>query len=488
MKEVFYQQGKNRASKRLLDYVWNEAFMLSAGYSFSQIHSAFYSLIAIQQAVLNVKYDPIYWNTARLLVESSSVQFLNEQLDFVETEEEEEEEKEKKKNSSVDYFKMASAIGAIRNFGVEIAPPNINKSNFTFKPDAEQNKIWFGIKGVSRIGDQIIHEIMSKRPYSSLQDFLSKVKVNKIQATMLIKSGAFDEFNTRENLINEYCDSQADKKKQLNLQNAQRLIDLELFPESLKEYQDIYKLTKHLKKYFKFGDLIVPDQNMWNYIRMFDFDDIKVRENEEYIEVSSWEKWYKKKMDVLRDYIKSNHDELLEKVNKAAVDELLNKYGQGNIAQWEMEALSYYHGVHELEYPEYREWLEKLRVVGFEELDEEPYIEWEGSNGAKKFELHRIVGTAIGRDKQKGIVGLLTPSGFLKVKVHKSMFLRLDKQIKDESGTEKSWFSKGTKLLLSGYRLGDEFKVKIYKNHPHGQAIYKIDTPGQLTSKRKGEI
>ena len=486
MRIFFLKKGTEAGVRpQMLDYVWKEAFMLSAGYGFNAAHSVSYSVIALQQANLNFFYPDIFWNTGRLLVESDSADFL--ELDLEDDVEEEKEENDTK-TKSVNYFKMASAIGAIREGGIVIEPPNINKSNFTFKPDVEHNKIWFGLKGIARCGENLIQDIIKNRPYSSLQDFLSRVKVNKIQATMLIKSGAFDEFGDRFSMLGQYCESVADKKQRLTLQNVQRLIDLNLLPESLKEEQDIYKLTKHLKKYFKFGDLLVPDDNMWGYVRMFDFSEILTQDNEEYMRVSDWENWYKRRMEKVKSWVKDHHDELLEQVNQAAINEMLQKYANGSIPAQEMEALSYYSGgVHELQLPEYQEWLGKLQVTNFYNLPEEPYVEWEGSNGAKKFELSRIVGTAIGRDKQKGIVGFLTPEGFLKIKIHKSMFNRLDRQIKDADGTEKSWFSKGTKLMISGYRQGDEFKAKTYKNHPFGQAIYKIEEPDKLTSKRKGE-
>ena len=47
-----------------------------------------------------------------------------------------------------------------------------------FIPDVEDNSIMFGLKGISRIGDDIINEIISNRPYNSLQDFLNKMVVD----------------------------------------------------------------------------------------------------------------------------------------------------------------------------------------------------------------------------------------------------------------------------------------------------------------------
>ena len=486
LKEKFYKSAKEaKVSRELMDYVWNNCFAIQLGYSFSQIHTTSYSIIALQEMNLNYKFPPLLWATARLMVESGSIDFIAEDLDLLQ--EDDDDEAEETKQNAVNYFKMSSAIGKIQSFGINISLPDINESSFTFRPVMEENRIYFGLKGITRVGNKVIYDIIENRPYTSLEDFLSKVKVNKIQATMLIKAGAFDRFGDRQEILYQYCDSQADKKQRLTLQNAQRLIELDLVPEKLEKYKNLFKVTKHLKKYFKFGDYIVPDENMWQYVRMFDFNEIEVNEkNEEYILLKSWEKYYKKEMENLKRWIKENEKELLSTMNQCAVDELLEKYAKGNIAQGEMEALSYYHSYHELDTSEYREWLKSLNVKNFFDLPETPYIEWQKGE-MKKFELSRIVGTAIGRDKGKYIAGILTPDGFLKIKIYRSTFTKFDRQIKDEHGIEKSWFSKGTKLLLLGYRDGDEFKLKTYKNHPYGQMIYKIEDVGLLTSKRRGE-
>ena len=39
--------------------------------------------------------------------------------------------------------------------------------------------------------------------------------------------------------------------------------------------------------------------------------------------------------------------------------------------------------------------------------------------------------------------------------------------------TEKGWFKRGTMLLLTGFRRGDQFVTKTYKHTPTHQ-IYKI--------------
>ena len=488
VKFVFYSQGEGRASKQLLDYVWNEAFMLSAGYGFSVIHSTLYSYIAIQQAYMNVKYPSIYWNTARLLVESKSIQFLEDQLEFTPDDTDSSDDEQAATKKTINYFKMASAIGKIRRFGVDIEKPNINKSLFTFRADAENNKIWFGLRGIARIGQELIESIIANRPYSSIEDLLEKVKLNKLQLIMLIKAGALDDFGDRKKLLSTYCRQTSKPKSNLNLQNVAGLLKYDLFPESLKEHTDFYKIYQHCKKHFKFGDIIVPDNNMWQYLQNYSLPCEQSEEGDTFIQFAKFKKAYDSHMAHLRNYIKANHDEMLAQYNEHLYDDEIEKYANNfDIPAWEMEALSMYYGSHELDHPDYRHWLRKMGVVDFESVPEEPIIEWQNDSGAKMFKLYKIAGTCVGRDKSKYTVGLLTTDGFVEVKVHRERFLKYDRQIKEDGVTEPSWWSKGQKVFLTGYRNGEnKFMVKTYKR-TSSPAVAKILKPGSMTTRRLGE-
>lgn len=54
----------------------------------------------------------------------------------------------KKKNKSVNYGKISVALGKSKKAGINVLPPDINKSDLIFKPDAEQNAIIYGLKGM----------------------------------------------------------------------------------------------------------------------------------------------------------------------------------------------------------------------------------------------------------------------------------------------------------------------------------------------------
>ncbi len=87
-KEDFYKFGRKLGtSENLLDYVWNVQIKRQLGYSFSLLHTLAYSIIALQELNLYFKYDPLFWNTACLTVNSAS----GEEDDTDEAADEEEE-------------------------------------------------------------------------------------------------------------------------------------------------------------------------------------------------------------------------------------------------------------------------------------------------------------------------------------------------------------------------------------------------------------
>ena len=79
--------------------------------SFSVLHSLGYSYILLQQLNLVYHYNPIYWNTAFLLVESGSLE--KEQLQNNEDDDIEEDKKDKEKTTN--YGTIAKAIGTLQN-------------------------------------------------------------------------------------------------------------------------------------------------------------------------------------------------------------------------------------------------------------------------------------------------------------------------------------------------------------------------------------
>lgn len=514
MHEMFMQKGREAgASDNLLNYVWNVQVKRQLGYSFSVLHSFGYSLIAVQEMNLAYHYPTIFWNCANLIVDSAGIdendEFVNLIDDFdpatentEETEEEndddeemtkEEKEEIKKQNKTVNYGKIASAIGKMMALGINVELPDINKSEFTFTPDLDTNSIIFGIKGINRINNDLAKAIIDNRPFNSLQDFLNRVKTNKVSAINLIKSGCFDklEKRPREEIMKDYIDQISDKKQKLTLQNMAMLIRENCVPEEYKTEVHIYNFNKYLKN-FKKDIYYMLDERAFNfYEKMFDMDLVSQDEQGNFrIRQNEWDKIYKKQMTGIKEELKAN-PAILNNLNQKLFDAMWNKYAEGTISKWEMDSVCFYYHAHELANIDRDRYL----IEDYTDLAEEPVIEkiWTTKDGKEIpiFKLTRICGTVIDKNKTKNIVTLLTNDGVVNLKIYRAQFSKYDKQIsvKDEvtgkkTIIERSWFKRGNKLMVVGIRRGDNFVPKMYKNNPYFtypiELITNIDDDGEV--------
>lgn len=501
-------------SKKLGEYAWKTMMKPQMSYSFSEVHALLYSFIGIQTLVVATQFPIIYWNTACLIVNSQSIEEPEEEEEIAETcieelddssEEEEEEDseeeitskKEKKKQKTVNYGKIAIAIGKMEQGGIYISPPDINSSGFTFSPDEKNNIIRYGLRGITKVGEDIVKSIIENRPYSSIDDFLSKVKINKPQMINLIKAGAFDEFGDRESLMRYYVSEISDTKKRITLQNMKMLIDFGLIPDEYDLQRRVFNFNKYLKK-MKIGTKYYGLDNIAInfYEKNFDVDFLEPYDTESGFAIlqTKWDKIYKAQMDIIRPFIKDNNQLLLNEVNNRLMSDVWNKYCLGSISKWEMDSVSCYFHQHELQDVNYR----LCGFSNFFELSEQPEIDRIIEIKGKKiplFKIHRICGTVLDRDKSKKMVTVLTREGVVNVRVFGEVFSYYDKQISERGADgkkhviEKSIFSRGNKIIITGLRRENEFVMKKYKNTPyHGiELITKINEDGTVESQGRIE-
>lgn len=501
-------------SKKLGEYAWKTMMKPQMSYSFSEVHALLYSFIGIQTLVVATQFPIIYWNTACLIVNSQSIEEPEEEEEIAETcieelddssEEEEEEDseeeitskKEKKKQKTVNYGKIAIAIGKMEQGGIYISPPDINSSGFTFSPDEKNNIIRYGLRGITKVGEDIVKSIIENRPYSSIDDFLSKVKINKPQMINLIKAGAFDEFGDRESLMRYYVSEISDTKKRITLQNMKMLIDFGLIPDEYDLQRRVFNFNRYLKK-MKIGTQYYGLDNiaMNFYEKNFDVDFLEPYDTESGFAIlqTKWDKIYKAQMDIIRPFIKDNNQLLLNEVNNRLMSDVWNKYCLGSISKWEMDSVSCYFHQHELQDVNYR----LCGFSNFFELSEQPEIDRIIEIKGKKiplFKIHRICGTVLDRDKGKKMVTVLTREGVVNVRVFGEVFSYYDKQISERGADgkkhviEKSIFSRGNKIIITGIRRENEFVMKKYKNTPyHGiELITKINEDGTVESQGRIE-
>lgn len=480
-------------------------------------HTLAYSLIALQEMNLAYLSPIIFWNCACLIsdsggnegveedeeediIEETYVDCVEEFEDDNDDDEDDEvvkEKKKKKKAKTTNYGKISSAIGKMKMSGIDVAPPDINKSTYTFSPDVEKSIIRFGMSGIVKVGEDIVKSIIENRPYSSIDDFLSKVKINKPQMINLIKAGAFDEFGNRESLMRYYVSEISDTKKRITLQNMKMLIDFGLIPDEYDLQRRVFNFNKYLKK-MKIGTQYYGLDNiaMNFYEKNFDVDFLEPYDTESGFAIlqTKWDKIYKTQMDIVRPFIKDNNQLLLNDVNNRLMSDVWNKYCLGSISKWEMDSVSCYFHQHELQDVNYR----LCGFSNFFELSEQPEIDRIIEIKGKKiplFKIHRICGTVLDRDKSKKMVTVLTREGVVNVRVFGEVFSYYDKQISERGADgkkhviEKSTFSRGNKIIITGIRRDNEFVMKKYKNTPyHGiELITKINGDGTVESQGRVE-
>lgn len=155
-----------------------------ANYGFNKSHSAAYGVITYQTAWLKANY-PVEFMAALLTVERK------------------------------DSDKVAEYISDARKMDVHVLPPDINRSAADFAVQGEE--ILFGLYAIKGLGETAVQKILEERerggPYKSLSDFCARLgsKVcNRKGMESLIKSGAFDQFGERKQLLESLEDAMED--------------------------------------------------------------------------------------------------------------------------------------------------------------------------------------------------------------------------------------------------------------------------------------
>lgn len=146
-------------------WAWIEPF---AAYGFNKAHSASYGRVAYQTAYMKANY-PVEYMAAVLTAEAG------------------------------DIDKVSIMVAECKRIGIPVLPPDVNESfgDFTVVGDS----IRFGLYSIKNFGSGIADSIIAERKsggrFTSLSDFLSRVKdqgLNKKGLESLIQCGALDSF------------------------------------------------------------------------------------------------------------------------------------------------------------------------------------------------------------------------------------------------------------------------------------------------------
>ncbi len=150
-----------------------------ASYAFNRSHAAAYAYLAYQTAYLKCRYKGEYM-AALMSGNSGSTE------------------------------KLSAYITNCREHGIEILPPDINRSGSGFR--FINGKIYFGLTAVKNVGDGLSQRIISERSvhgdFSGLQDFCERMEgrdLTRKSLENLIKAGSFDALGlNRRQMLDNY--------------------------------------------------------------------------------------------------------------------------------------------------------------------------------------------------------------------------------------------------------------------------------------------
>lgn len=490
MKKMFFEHGKEiHTSKNLLNYIWKEVIGKQLGYSFSKNHTYPYSCIGLQELNLAYHYPIIYWNTACLIVNAGA----NEEAED---------------NKTTDYGKIAKSIASFKERNIEVVRPFINEAKFSFVPDESNNRIIFSFKGLNGIGDDIAHAIVENQPYSSFEDFCSRLVDTKIigaaKVITLIKAGCFMELDSQDRVETMKKFLMRDKYEpisKLTMSQFSEILKYNLIPDGLKDLVRIKNFKDYaLHESFFLKNIITEGKKIPKrgyHDRYFSLDEkgtsfllehfsnciVGAGSDGAVISEKEFVKEWEKLLETLKEFM--SKESTLEEFNRRRLEQVMCKYASGSKEKWDMESLCYYPDKHEL----YNIDESKYGIVNFNDLpvEPEPYdftirkIKGE-TKYIPRFYIVRLAGTVLDSDNNRHIVTLLTNHGVVNCKYNRGHYSFYNKRISTPiEGTDKkkvleeSWFKRGTKLIVSGYRRDDQFVVTRYKDTVYMHTTNRIE-------------
>lgn len=382
------------------------------GYSFSYLHVLGYTTIALQELNLYNKYPHIYWNTGVLIA--------NIGLDD--------------EGGTVDYGKLAKAIANIQKSGTKIAPPDVNNSDMAFKANPEKNVIEYGLGAIAGVSQENKEKIIANRPYSSFEDFVSKVDIPNKQMIACIKSHMFNAFGSPKDILLTHCHCTTNIRKTLGMVQVPALASAGLIPDKFEKYIKLNNFNNYCKKILEKSEdklyYILDDRAMEfidkNYPDLMDGDTL---------EIKPWTKVFNKEVKPLKDWLKENKESLVLKLREVeAKNKFIEEGGLDSYESYQMSTLNCYLGRHDLA----RVSRSKYGIQKFESL--------EGKQG--KF---KICGTIIVKERTHSSITILTPEfDTVTVQMSKAKFSALEKE---------NFFNRHNMVILEGARRGSRFSA-----------------------------
>lgn len=486
LKEKFYNSVESHGNSiNVANYVWEQCIKPQLAYSFSRNHVMPYSAEALQEMNLFYHYPSVYWNCATMIVNAGLANGTSNNEEDI-------------SSKTTDYGKIAKSIYRAKGGGVIVKAPSINDSELIFSPHEQDNSILFGLGAISGVNNEVVSQILSNRPYTSFTDFYNKNAykgslVTKSKFIQLIKAGCFDEFEPdRRVVMRQYFSLSTPNVTSLAMNNIGQIKAARVpIPKSI---IGPYNFRKYVcNKQFKYGNhpkfksktLYWLDQKALKYFEnhckssMIEGVDYWFEDDRWIIVDKSLEKLLAPSIETLKTYV--NTPEFLDKFNKARTKQNMIESVDGlDVNRWSLDSCSFYSKQHEYADVD----AVKYNITPFEQLPEEPVFITQSFKGRewKQFSLSQIMGVVLARNDNNHIVTILDyHDNVVNVKFDGGLYAYMKQQISvinpdgSKTVTDKSWFARGQGLILTGYRYGDDFRIKNYSRSVFPYKVIKVD-------------
>lgn len=321
---------------------------------------------------------------------------------------------------------------------------------------------------------------------------------------ILIKAGCFceldskDRMSTMRKFLTRNVYSPTEK---LTMQQFNTVVEYDMIPEEMKHLVRIKNFKAYaLHDSFFLKNIIIPDKKVPKkgyHDRYYALDEHGTEFLLKYFSscivgtrasgVIISEKEFIKESDCLLEPLKEYllSAKTLDAYNRKKQKAIIANYASGTLEHWDMESLSYYPEHHEL----WNLQEDKYGVVNFNELPVTPLVYDYYTRRIKgelkhipKFHIVRLAGTVLDSDNNKHMITLLTTHGVVLCKYNKGQYSYYNKRISElipetdkKKVLEESWFKRGTKLLVCGYRRDDQFIVTKYADTVYTHTTNKIN-------------
>ncbi len=169
---------KNNISEKIAEETFTDMEKF-AEYGFNRSHAVCYALIGYQTAYLKAHY-PAEFMASLLTADRENID------------------------------RIAIEVDECRQMGIEVLPPDVNKSfvDFGVINENKKDEIRFGLAAIKNVGRNIVEIIVEERKtngkFAGIEDFVLRVEsrdLNKKSMEGMIKAGAFDSIEERNKLL-----------------------------------------------------------------------------------------------------------------------------------------------------------------------------------------------------------------------------------------------------------------------------------------------